>query len=57
VVARNNLKSGIKEFMGSEGPSFLEVITDINEVVYPKIPVSKGYKDMALRPYIQKAKL
>jgi len=32
--------------------SFLEVVTDIEEIVYPRVPAGKGYKDMILGPPI-----
>ena len=51
---KNDLKSSIEAFMAAAGPSFLEVITDINESVYPKIPAGKGYSDMIFGDYIQK---
>jgi len=49
---KEKLKETIKEFMESKGPSFLEIITDKNETLYPKVPAGKSYKEMELGPYI-----
>lgn len=48
IDKNSELKSAIKELLYNEGSSFLEVITDIEEVVYPVISPGKGYKEMVL---------
>lgn len=50
---RAELKEGLAEFMAADGPAFLEVICDENEVLYPRIPAGSGYKDMILGPYME----
>ena len=52
VTRRADLEAAMKEFIASEGPCFLEVVTDADETVYPKIPFGKGYPDMVLGPHI-----
>ncbi|MBN2109606.1 MAG: hypothetical protein JW705_00765, partial [Methanosarcinaceae archaeon] len=37
----------------AEGPCFLEVCTDREEVLYPKVPAGGAYRDMILGPYIR----
>ncbi|MGM0432945.1 MAG: thiamine pyrophosphate-binding protein [Spirochaetota bacterium] len=53
VEQRQDLEEALKEFVQSEGPAFLEVITDINEVLYPVVRPGTSYADMELGPYIQ----
>ena len=53
IVNRNDLRKGIEGFIASDGPAFLEVRTDVDEVLYPKIPAGLGYKDMVLGPYME----
>jgi acetolactate synthase I/II/III large subunit len=53
VEKRSDIKSALEELLASEGPAFLEVITDIEEAVYPVIAPGLGYQDMNLGPYIQ----
>ncbi len=54
VEERTDLKKGLEEFISADGPSFLEVMTDVDEMLYPRIPAGKGYKDMILGPYMEK---
>ncbi|MCK5515478.1 MAG: thiamine pyrophosphate-binding protein [Desulfobulbaceae bacterium] len=54
VEDRAELKKSLEEFIAAEGPSFLEVMTDVDEMLYPRIPVGKGYNDMVLGPYMEK---
>lgn len=54
IKERADLKQALKDFFAAKGPSFLEVVTDIEEIVYPRVPAGKGYKDMILGPYIKK---
>jgi acetolactate synthase-1/2/3 large subunit len=54
---RQDLKPSLREFLAATGPSFLEIVTDRNEVVYPRIPMGKGYKDMILGPFIKETQV
>jgi acetolactate synthase-1/2/3 large subunit len=49
----NDLKKSIEAFMNADGPCFLEVCTDREEILYPKVPAGESYKDMILGPYIK----
>ncbi|MBN2368250.1 thiamine pyrophosphate-binding protein [Candidatus Woesearchaeota archaeon] len=53
VTNRADLPYRLREFIEAEGPCFLEVRVDHEEVLYPKVPVGKAYKDMVLGPYIR----
>lgn len=53
VTEKQKLKESITEFLNTDGPSLLEVMTDIEEMLYPIVPVGKGYHDMVLGPYIK----
>jgi acetolactate synthase-1/2/3 large subunit len=55
ISQRADLKPAMEDFLAASGPSFLEIITDIEEIVYPRIPAGKGYPGMILGPYIKKA--
>ena len=50
---RQDLRQGIEDLLAVEGPCFLEVCTDSEEVLYPKVPAGGAYKDMILGPYIK----
>lgn len=50
---RDELKQGLEDFISAEGPSFLEVVTDVDEMLYPRIPSGMGYKDMILGPHME----
>jgi acetolactate synthase I/II/III large subunit len=52
VEERKELAGALSDFISAEGPSFLEVATDPDEMVYPKVPLGKGYRDMVLGPHI-----
>ncbi|MEE4164542.1 MAG: thiamine pyrophosphate-binding protein [Desulfocapsaceae bacterium] len=54
VEDRQDLESGLKAFIEADGPSFLEVVTDVEEMLYPRIPGGLGYKDMILGPHMEK---
>lgn len=54
VKDRQELKGTLKAFIEAEGPSFLEVVTDVDEMLYPRIPGGLGYKDMILGPHMEK---
>ncbi|MFH0956428.1 MAG: thiamine pyrophosphate-binding protein, partial [Candidatus Aenigmatarchaeota archaeon] len=53
VDGRDGLAGAMEDFLYSEGPSMLEVVTDIEEDVYPFIPPGKGYEEMLLGPNIK----
>jgi acetolactate synthase, large subunit (EC 2.2.1.6) len=53
ISDRKDLKDGMEAFLNSEGPCFLEICTDREEVLYPKVPAGGAYKDMILGPYIK----
>ena len=46
--------SCLREFIAADGPAFLEVVTDKDEVVYPRIPAGKGYREMIFGPFISR---
>ncbi len=48
-----DLKTALSNMLACEGPAFLEVVTDIEEVVYPVIAPGDGYKQMNLGPFIR----
>ncbi|WP_370574015.1 thiamine pyrophosphate-binding protein [Methanomethylovorans sp.] len=52
ISYRQDLKQGIEDLLAAEGPCFLEVCTDSEEILYPKVPAGGAYKDMVLGPYI-----
>lgn len=53
IAERTELQETLNEFITSEGPAFLEVMTDKEEVVYPVIAPGKGYMDMEMGPFIK----
>ncbi|MFA5351058.1 MAG: thiamine pyrophosphate-binding protein [Candidatus Omnitrophota bacterium] len=53
IISRAELHDGIKIFMKTMGPCLLEVMTDIEEVLYPVVRAGASYKDMDLGPYIK----
>lgn len=53
ISDRQELKQGIEDIVTAEGPCFLEVCTDSEEILYPKVPAGGAYKDMILGPYIK----
>lgn len=55
VGERAELKEALTEFVQATGPCFLEVVTDVDEMLFPRIPAGLGYKDMILGPYMQQA--
>ena len=54
VEDRQDLEASLKAFIAADGPSFLEVVTDVDEMLYPRIPAGLGYKDMILGPHMEK---
>ena len=53
IKHRQDLEPSLREMLNATGPSFLEIVTDTNEIVYPRIPIGKGYRDMILGPFIK----
>ena len=53
IEVREELRQGLEDFISAAGPSFLEVATDVDEMLYPRIPAGLGYKDMVLGPHMQ----
>ncbi|APH38505.1 thiamine pyrophosphate-binding protein [Methanohalophilus halophilus] len=54
VSDREDLRKSLEDFLDTDGPSFLEVLTDREEILYPKVPAGCSYSDMILGPYIKK---
>ncbi len=53
ITKRCDLDQSLRGLINAKGPSFLEVVTDIDEKVYPKVPPGKAYKDMILGSHIK----
>jgi len=53
IVSRSELAESLGSFMRTAGPCLLEVMTDIEEVLYPVVRAGSSYKDMDLGPYIK----
>lgn len=53
IVSRCELPEALGSFMRTTGPCLLEVMTDIEEVLYPVVRAGSSYKDMDLGPYIK----
>lgn len=54
VQDRSMLQDGLEGLLAGTGPSFLEVMCDVDEILYPRIPAGKGYDGMILGPYMGK---
>ena len=54
VEDRQDLKASLKAFIEADGSAFLEVVTDVDEILYPRIPAGLGYKDMIVGPHMEK---
>lgn len=54
IKDRQDLEPSLREMLSATGPSFLEIVTDRSEMIYPRIPIGKGYRDMILGPFIRK---
>jgi acetolactate synthase-1/2/3 large subunit len=50
---RKNLADGLNAFLQADGPCFLEVICDEDEMLYPRIPAGQGYAQMILGPHME----
>jgi len=53
IEKRADLKTALNNMLACEGPAFLEVVTDIEEAVYPVIAPGDGYRQMNLGPFIR----
>ena len=53
ITKKEELKKGISEFLNFKENALLEIITDSEEVVYPKVPQGKSYSEMNLGPFIK----
>jgi acetolactate synthase-1/2/3 large subunit len=53
IVSRDKLSVRFDAFIKNMGPCLLEVMTDIEEVLYPVVRAGTSYKDMILGPYIK----
>lgn len=54
VIQTRELEPAIDAWLSWEGPAFLEVITDRNEVLYPVVRPGSSYKEMELGPNIKR---
>jgi len=54
VADRAALQDQLDAWLEAEGPALLEVITDIDEVLYPVVRPGTSYADMELGPYIRR---
>jgi len=54
VTGRGDLESQLDAWLDASGPAFLEVLTDIEEVLYPVVRPGASYAEMELGPYIKK---
>ena len=52
VSERKQLKKAMKAFIDFKGPAFLEVMTDIDSMIFPMVAPGKGYKEMQTGPFI-----
>jgi acetolactate synthase-1/2/3 large subunit len=53
VVDREALDEALGEFVASDGPALLEVVTDRQEALYPVVRPGTSYAEMELGPYIK----
>ncbi len=53
ITSRSELSEALKSFLQTAGPCLFEVITDMEEVLYPVVRAGCSYKDMDLGPYIR----
>ena len=56
VTEKTDLEEALRDLLVTEGPAFLEVMTDQEEIVYPIIAPGKGYGDMETGPFIKMKK-
>ena len=53
ITRKDDLTEALKAFMQADGACFLEVMTDMEEILYPVVRAGTSYKDMHLGPYIK----
>ena len=53
VTQREDLKSALEAFLAFEGPSFIEIVVDLSEHVYPMVGPGMGYTDMITGEHIK----
>ena len=53
VARRADLPRKMDAWLAANGPAMLEVVTDINEVLYPVVRPGASYAEMELGPYIR----
>ena len=56
VAEKEQVAPAISELLKAQGPAFLEVLTDHEEILYPKVAPGKSYQEMELGPYIREVK-
>ena len=56
VVERKDLPAQLDALLAAKGPALLEVVTDMNEALYPVVRAGASYADMELGPYIRERK-
>lgn len=54
VTERGDLENQLDAWLNAGGPALLEVLTDIEEVLYPVVRPGASYAEMELGPYIRK---
>ena len=54
IEEKKELKAALAECMSVKGSAFLEIMTDKDEVLYPKTLTEQGYESMNLGPYMTK---
>jgi acetolactate synthase-1/2/3 large subunit len=54
IRKREGLDEAIRLFLGCAGSSFLEVVCDPEETLYPRIPAGRPYSGMELGPHIRR---
>jgi len=53
VTAIADVRPGLEDFVGYDGPAFLEVMVDQNAHVYPMVAPGMGYRDMITGKWIK----
>ncbi len=56
AVERKDLPAQLDALLAAKGPALLEVVTDMNEALYPVVRAGASYADMELGPYIRERK-
>ncbi len=54
VIRTGEIEEAIDAWLSWDGPAFLEVITDRNEVLYPVVRPGSSYKELELGPNIKR---